>query len=60
MAAEILLRADSGFSNAKLFAWLRCERIAYSIGVKLQKSAREAIEAEGSDVGRAWLRCADD
>lgn len=48
---EILLRADSGFWNAKLFAWLDGEGIAYSIGVKLQKHVREAIEAIAQD---AW------
>jgi len=53
---EILLRADSGFWNAKLFAWLRSERIAYSIGVKLQKPVREAIEAIAED---AWTTLAD-
>jgi hypothetical protein len=53
---EILLRADSGFWNAKLFAWLRSEGIAYSIGVKLQKPVREAIEAIAED---AWTTLAD-
>ena len=53
---EILLRADCGFGNAKLFAWLRCEGIAYSIGVKLHKHVREAIEAIGQD---AWAPLAD-
>jgi len=53
---EILLRADSGFWNAKLFAWLRREGIAYSIGVRLQAHVREAIEAipEG-----AWIALPD-
>ena len=53
---EILLRADSGFWNAKLFAWLRAEGIAYSIGVKLQKHVREAIEAIEAD---AWITLTD-
>ncbi|MGH2713374.1 MAG: IS1380 family transposase [Thermoleophilaceae bacterium] len=53
---EILLRADSGFWNAKLFAWLDGEGIAYSIGVKLQKPVREAIEAVAQD---AWTPLAD-
>ena len=39
------MRADSGFWNAGLFAWLRSEAIAYSIGVRLQKHVREAIDA---------------
>ena len=50
---EILLRADSGFWNAKLFAWLRREAIAYSIGVRLQAHVREAIEAG------AWIALED-
>jgi len=53
---EILLRADSGFWNAKLFCWLDCEGIAYSIGVRLQKHVREAIEAIDED---AWITLAD-
>ena len=53
---EILLRADSGFWNAKLFDWLDGEGIAYSIGVKLQKHVREAIEA--IDPG-AWVTLTD-
>ena len=54
---EIVLRADSGFWNAKLFAWLRCEGIAYSIGVRLQAHVRAAIEAIDPD-GVVWAICA--
>jgi hypothetical protein len=50
---EILLRVDSGFWNARLFAWLDGEGIAYSIGVKLHKHVVEAIE-QG-----AWAPLAD-
>ncbi|MCA1701263.1 MAG: IS1380 family transposase, partial [Actinobacteria bacterium] len=53
---EILLRADSGFWNAKLFGWLRSEGIAYSIGVRLQAHVREAIEAIDED---AWITLDD-
>ncbi|MCA1701500.1 MAG: IS1380 family transposase, partial [Actinobacteria bacterium] len=53
---EIMLRADSGFWNAKLFDWLRREGIAYSIGVKLQKHVREAIEAIDES---AWVTLDD-
>jgi len=53
---EILVRADSGFWNTKLFQWLDGEGIAYSIGVKLQKHVREAIEQVEPD---AWAALAD-
>ncbi|MCA1679290.1 MAG: IS1380 family transposase, partial [Actinobacteria bacterium] len=53
---EILLRADSGFWNAKLFAWLRAQGILYSIGVRLQKHVREQVEAIDED---AWTRLED-
>ncbi len=53
---EILLRADSGFWNAKLFQWLRGEGIAYSIGVRLQTHVREAIEAIDADT---WITLTD-
>jgi len=53
---EILLRADSGFWNAKLFAWLDGQGIAYSIGVKLQKHVRDQVEQIDPD---AWVVLAD-
>ena len=53
---EILLRADSGFQNAKLFHWLRGEGIAYSIGVRLQTHVREAIEGIDADT---WITLDD-
>lgn len=53
---EILLRADTGYWNGKLFAWLREQGIRYSIGVTMQAHVREAIEAIGPD---AWGRLAD-
>ena len=53
---EILLRADSGFWNAKLFGWLRAQGISYSIGVRLQKHVRDAIEAIDED---AWVALED-
>ena len=40
----ILVRADSGFENTTVFRRLDSEGIAFSIGVKLQKHVREAIE----------------
>ena len=53
---EILLRADSGFWNAKLFRWLDSEGIAYSIGVRLQKHVREQVEAIDQS---AWITLDD-
>ena len=52
----LLLCRHSGFWNAKLFAWLRSEGIAYSIGVRLQAHVREAIEAIDED---AWITLED-
>ncbi len=40
----ILIRADSGFENKKLFKRLDAEGVQFSIGVKLHKHVREAIE----------------
>ena len=46
-----LLRADSGFWNTKVFKRLEQAGWQYSIGVRLQKGIREAIEAIPED---AW------
>jgi hypothetical protein len=43
-AGEIIIRADSGFENHKLFAELAKRGIAFSIGVKLSKTIRTLIE----------------
>ena len=40
-----LLRADSGFWNAKVFERLEQAGWLYSIGVRMQKGIREAVEA---------------
>ncbi len=53
---EILLRADTGFWNGQLFAFLREQGILYSIGVTMQAHVREAIEAIPAD---AWKRLDD-
>jgi hypothetical protein len=41
---EIIIRADSGFENHKLFAELAKREIRFSIGVKLSKTIRALIE----------------
>jgi Transposase DDE domain group 1 len=46
-----LLRADSGFWNRKVFTRLERAGWQYSIGVRLQKGIREAVEAIAED---AW------
>jgi DDE family transposase len=46
-----LLRADSGFWNTKVFKRLEQAGWQYSIGVRLQKGIREAVEAIPED---AW------
>jgi Transposase DDE domain group 1 len=46
-----LLRADSGFWNTKVFTRLEQAGWQYSIGVRLQKGIREAVEAIPED---AW------
>jgi hypothetical protein len=46
-----LLRADSGFWNVKVFARLEKTGWLYSIGVRLQKGIRDAVEAIAED---AW------
>jgi hypothetical protein len=44
-AGEKLLRADSGFWNAKVFERLEKAGWRYSIGVRMQKGVRAAVEA---------------
>ena len=52
----IVIRADSGFENHKLFAELQKRGIEFSIGVKLSKTIRALIEQiEESD----WMTVAD-
>lgn len=46
-----LLRADSGFWNNKVFARLEQAGWQYSIGVRMQKSIRQAVEQIAED---AW------
>jgi len=46
-----LLRADSGFWNTKVFKRLERAGWQYSIGVRMQKGVREAVEAIDED---AW------
>jgi len=41
---EIIIRADSGFENHKLFSTLNARGIRFSIGVKLSKTIRSLIE----------------
>ena len=50
-----LLRADSGFWNTKVFKRLEKSGWQYSIGVRMQKGIREAIEAIEET---AWLTIA--
>lgn len=40
----ILIRADSGFQNQKIFKKLDAQGVEFSIGVKLHKHVREAID----------------
>jgi len=51
-----LLRADSGFWSTKVFCRLEKAGWQYSIGVRMQKGVREAIEAIEED---AWQPIAD-
>ena len=44
-AGEKLLRADSGFWNTKVFEYLEKAGWRYSIGVRMQKGVRAAVEA---------------
>ena len=48
-----LLRADSGFWNVKVFKRLEKAGWQYSIGVRMQKGIREAVEAIEEDAWRA-------
>jgi hypothetical protein len=51
-----LLRADSGFWNTKVFGRLETAGWQYSIGVRMQKGIREAVDAIDED---AWQPIAD-
>ncbi len=51
-----LLRADSGFWNTKVFKRLENAGWQYSIGVRMQKGIREAVEAIDED---AWQTLTD-
>jgi DDE family transposase len=51
-----LLRADSGFWNTKVFERLEKAGWQYSIGVRMIKTVRSAVEAIGED---AWTKIAD-
>ncbi|MGH2968856.1 MAG: IS1380 family transposase [Solirubrobacteraceae bacterium] len=51
-----LLRADSGFQNAKVFARLERAGWQYSIGVRMTKPVRKIVEAIPED---AWTAIAD-
>jgi hypothetical protein len=51
-----LLRADSGFWNLKVFCRLEQAGWQYSIGVRMQKGIREAVEAIDE---QAWQPIAD-
>lgn len=48
-----LLRADSGFWSTKVFERLEKAGWRYSVGVRMQKGAREAIEAISEDAWQA-------
>ena len=43
-SGTILIRADSGFQNQKVFKRLDGEAVEFSIGVKLHKHVRAAID----------------
>ena len=49
---KIIIRADSGFENHKLFAELNERGIEFSIGVKLSKTIRALIEQIPETAGR--------
>jgi hypothetical protein len=51
-----LLRADSGFWNTKVFKRLENAGWQYSIGVRMQKGIRDAVDAIDED---AWQTIAD-
>jgi|SRR5680860_463051 len=48
-----LLRADSGFWNTKVFEYLEKMGWRYSIGVRMQKGVRAAVEAISEDAWQA-------
>lgn len=48
-----LLRADSGFWSTKVFEYLEKKGWRYSIGVRMQKGVRAAVEAIGEDAWQA-------
>ena len=52
----IIIRADSGFENHKLFADLHARGVEFSIGVKLTKTIRALIEQIDQT---AWVTVAD-
>ena len=52
----ILIRADSGFENHKLFKTLDARGVEFSIGVKQRKPIRALIEEIDED---AWITLAD-
>ncbi len=52
----ILIRADSGFENHKLFKTFDARGVEFSIGVKQRKPIRALIEAIGED---AWVKVED-
>ena len=53
---EIVIRADTGFENHKLFGELNARGIAFSIGVKLSKTIRALIEQIPES---AWVTVCD-
>jgi hypothetical protein len=53
---QIIIRADSGFENHKLFKELDKRGIEFSIGVKLSKTIRKLVEQVPED---AWVTVAD-
>ena len=53
---QIVIRADTGFENHKLFAELAKRGIVFSIGVKLSKTIRALIEQIDET---AWVTVAD-
>ena len=53
---QIIIRADSGFENHKLFKELNTRGIEFSIGVKLTKTIRALIEQIDET---AWVTVAD-
>jgi hypothetical protein len=52
-AGEKLLRADSGFWNTKVFEYLEKKGWRYSIGVRMTKEVRAAVETIDKDAWQA-------